>query len=315
MMYEGNIISRPHSERHLIESIKKYVDQDNRNLLSYDEDAIAIPFGDSILVLNIDGWVASTDRPGQLSWYDSGYRAVINAASDVIAKGALPQGLVASLSLPTDQTNNTVEIVSGIAAAARDYHINYLGGDLNSSEDVVLDVTVWGECKRDLIRRDGARPGEILYWLGPPLGSTATALGVLTSDWEAPQSIIDTSLLIMGKPQLFQEFVDLPATSAIDCSDGLARSLHLLSKASKVGFALDPIQVTESWITKVAALNHLELYDLIMFGGEELGILFTSNIQENLPKSVIQLGVVTKERNITIDGSEIANKGWEHFSN
>ncbi|MHA2171412.1 MAG: thiamine-phosphate kinase [Candidatus Kariarchaeaceae archaeon] len=314
MAYEANIISRPHSERHLIESIKKYIDRDNRNLLSYDEDAIAIPFGSSILVLNIDGWVASTDRPDQLSWYDSGYRAVINSASDVIAKGALPQGLVASLSLPTDQANNTVEIVSGIAAAARDYHINYLGGDLNTSEDVVLDVTVWGECKRDLIRRDGARPGETLYWLGPPLGSTATALGVLTSDWDAPQSIIETSMIVMGRPQLFLEFVDLPATSAIDCSDGLARSLHLLSKASKVGFALDPIQVTESWINEVANLNQLEIYDLVMFGGEELGMLFTCNIQEVLPEPVIQLGVVTKDKMVTLDGNEIANKGWEHFS-
>ena len=313
MTYELNIISQPHSERKLIESIKPYVDRDNRNLLSYDEDAIAIPFGSSILVLNIDAWVASTDRPDQLSWYDSGYRAVINAASDVMAKGALPQDLVASLSLPTDQSYNTVEIVSGIAAAAKKYHINYLGGDLNSSEDVVLDVTVWGECKRDLIRRDGAKPGDVLYWLGPPLGSTATALGVLTSDWDASQFIIDKSMLVMGRPQLFPEFVKLPATSAIDCSDGLARSLHLLSKASKVGFALDPIQVTEPWINEVAALNQLELYDLIMFGGEELGMLFTCNIQEVVPESVIQLGVVTKEKDITIDGVEIPDKGWEHF--
>ena len=51
------------------------------------------------MVINIDGWVESTDRPNGMSPFGVGYRAVCNAASDVIAKGAKPTGMIISMTL------------------------------------------------------------------------------------------------------------------------------------------------------------------------------------------------------------------------
>ncbi|MHA2252276.1 MAG: thiamine-phosphate kinase [Candidatus Kariarchaeaceae archaeon] len=300
-------------EQHLLKFIKKHVDQSGNNLLGYDEDAIAIRIGTELLVLNVDGWVASTDRTMGMSYHDCGYRSVINAASDIIAKGAELAGMIVSLSLPKQLSNHTTEIVSGISNAARDYKIGYYGGDLNSANDIVIDVVIWGICKNKLIKRNGAKAGQKLCWLGPPLGSTAAALGVLEHNWGSSKEAYAKSIEIMTKPALFPEFAKIGASAAIDCSDGLALSLYHLHSSSNVGFDLLPIDTTDDWIIETATLNNKNIQDLALYGGEELAVIFTCDPEIILPESVKILGKVTTEKRVMIDGIEVENKGWEHF--
>lgn len=299
-------------EHQILDKIKHLVDLQNRGSLPFGDDAVAIQMSDGFLVINIDGWVASTDRPTGLSAFACGYRAVINALSDVIAKGAKPTDVVISLSTP--DMSEVEELVRGFSKAAEDYGVHYLGGDLNQANDTVIDVTAIGMTDK-LISRQGAKEGELLYWMGPQLGQTAAALGILVKNWKGDQN---KALEIMGEPKLFPEFIDLlkiiKISSSIDCSDGLIKSIYQLV-GDRVGVDLiewDRWKI-DVWAKEVAEENGKAIKDLVFYGGEELGILFTCD-EADLEDNVQILGRITEEKNVRINGKVIENRGWEHFS-
>ena len=146
---------KPNNEKDLITYYERYVDNKN-NLLGHDDDAVAINLSDSKMVINIDGWVESTDRPNGMSPFGVGYRAVCNAASDVIAKGAKPTGMIISMTLDEKHWEQFENIIDGFKAASSNYGISYLGGDTNKGKDLVIDVVVWGESKK-LVKRRGIK--------------------------------------------------------------------------------------------------------------------------------------------------------------
>ncbi len=281
----------------------------SRNLLEYPDDAVAIPIMDRFMVINIDGWVASTDRPNGMDTVSCGYRATINAISDIIAKGAIPKDIIVSLS--TTDKDDVPSYLSGVKLVADKYNLNYLGGDLNQSEDTVIDIVAIGMADR-LIKRSGAKRGDIVCWIGPDFGTTAAALGILLNNWSGSRSI---ALKIMNRPELFFEFIEyvdlLNISSSIDCSDGLASSLYMLASSSNVGMELFELK-SNNWVEKIACDNGQQLTDLIFYGGEELGIIFTCADQK-LPDNVIQIGKVVDGDKIMHQGEIIENKGWEHF--
>lgn len=298
------------SESSIISSLKDLVDQDKQNVLGWNEDAVAVPLEDGFLILNTDSWVGSTDKPNDLSYFDCGYRALVNSASDIIAKGAKPKHAVASLSVPENNRNNVIDIVSGIVKACEENSIHYLGGDLNSAKDIVIDVTTWGYRKAIPVRRDGAKIGDNVYWLGPDLGETSAALGILVNNWNGDNNI---ALQIYGKPKLFFDFLGMQASSAIDCSDGLAKSLYFICEMSKVGINLDELESNE-WVKSIAANNEIDILDLILYGGEELGIIFTSSSKIDLGKNLKRIGKIVQGEDVTFQGKNIENRGWDHFS-
>lgn len=297
------------TEETILKSIKELVDVKNDNLLGWNEDAIAVPTEEGFIVLNTDAWVASTDRPSGLSYFNCGYRALINSASDIIAKGVVPKYAVISLSISKNDLLNAKEILRGVAAACNKYQISYLGGDLNSAKDLVIDVTTWGFSNQKLNRRDSANVGDNVYWFGPKLGTLSVALGILTNNLKGDHS---KAMEIYGTPKLYNEFLNYQATSAIDCSDGLASSLYQLSIMSKVGFAINKIKV-DKWVEESANLNETNVIDHVFYGGEELGILFTSPNQYEETNGLILLGDVIDGNEVRFVRLLIENKGWQHF--
>lgn len=298
------------TETSILNSLKTLVDKNNQNVLGWNEDAIAIPSADGFLVLNTDSWVGSTDKPDDLSYFDCGYRALINSASDVIAKGVRPEYVVVSLSIPNETRNEVKEIVKGVAKACDDYNLHYLGGDLNSAIDMVIDVTIWGFSKSKPIRRDGAQKGDYVYWLGPNFGETSAALGILIKQWIGDKN---KSLRIYGRPVLFLDFLGIKASSAIDCSDGLAKSLYLICEMSKVGMEIDEIERND-WVNTIAKDNDINTMDLVFHGGEELGIIFTSIVEIEPTKNLRRIGKVVSGNIVKYKGKKVENRGWDHFN-
>ncbi|MCE7733312.1 MAG: thiamine-monophosphate kinase [Candidatus Heimdallarchaeota archaeon] len=298
------------TESSIINSLKDIVDKDNQNVLGWNEDAVAVKLENGFLVLNTDSWVGSTDKPDDLSYFDCGYRALVNSASDVIAKGSKPEYAVVSLSIPDDTKNEVKEIISGIVKACDDYNLHYLGGDMNSATDIVIDVTIWGFTKSNPIRRDGACIGDNVYWLGPDFGETSAALGILVNSWKGDKSM---ALRIYGRPVMFLDFIGTKASSAIDCSDGLAKSLYFICEMSNVGIEIDSIDCN-AWVNSVAKDNKIDLLDLIFHGGEELGIIFTSASNFDSTKNFRRIGKVVSGEVVTYMGKKIDNRGWEHFN-
>lgn len=297
-------------EKELIKSISKLIDRKSRNIIPHPDDAVALEIGGQIIVINIDGWVASTDRPPGMDAISCGYRACANAVSDVLSKGVTPTDILVSLS--TRKTDsNILKYIEGIDLFARDYDLNYLGGDINEADDLVIDVVAIG-IGEYTIPRSGARIGDIVCWLGPALGETPTALRILLQNLYGDVKIAKK---ILSRPKLYTSFLsyidNLHPSASIDCSDGLARTLHLLAEASQVGIGIDRIE-PETWIKEVSNDNDIEPDDLILFGGEELGIIFTCKDQI-LPKEIIKLGRII-EKGVYYNGKELPNKGWVHFT-
>jgi thiamine monophosphate kinase len=117
-------------------------------------------------------------------------------------------------------------------------------------------------------------------------------------------------------------FIGINANSSIDCSDGLAFSLYQLIKDTKYGIKIDNniIDYGDEWATKISQINDIELSELIFYGGEELGIVFTcsSKTYETMKKKhgrdIKLLGIVSNEKGVYYDGEKIQNKGWDHFN-
>lgn len=308
-------------EQDLIRLLANNVDT-GINFLGHNEDAVAVKIGEDFLVLNIDGWVHSTDRPPELSLFHCGVRAVANSLSDVYAKGARPTGFAVSYTLPRtlnfhsgeDDEGKPIDavqqLVEGIKHAAEKFGVSYTGGDINEGKDLVVDVVSWGLTDR-VIPRKNASEGELVCWVGPALGLTSAALGILVQGWLGDHV---RALEIMGDPELFPQFLSIPATSAIDCSDGLARTLHLLAHSADLGIDLDGNVQIDPWVDQVAKENEIPLTDLIFFGGEELGIVFTCPPDTQLPDDVLILGRTKKGKGVYLGDEEIPDRGWDHFS-
>jgi thiamine-monophosphate kinase len=109
-------------------------------------------------------------------------------------------------------------------------------------------------------------------------------------------------------------------TASIDSSDGLAWSLHEISKASKVGFLIDRLPIAEE-AKQLAKTLKLDAVELCLYGGEEYELVVT--VKPRLWRKVcrqvalIKIGYATKERDIVFKKGKktlpIEARGWEHF--
>jgi thiamine-monophosphate kinase len=179
------------------------------------------------------------------------------------------------------------------------------------------------------LRRDGARPGDILATTGT-FGKTALGLQFLLKDLVIPVDMQRVILDAVYLPQArLKEGLALKdsgvVTSSTDSSDGLALSLHDLSRSSDVGFIVDNLPSALE-AQRIAELHALELSDLVLYGGEEYELIFTvkpgmvEDAKEALCKvggELIEIGKVTKDKEIFFQVKDnvkpIIPGGWEHF--
>ncbi len=150
-------------------------------------EALRLGIGDDAAVLDVSGaLVVSVDAAVEhvhferewLSMEALGYRATVAALSDLAAMGAVPAGVLGSWALPRDVTDADLEaMANGQAEACREVGTRVIGGNLARGADLSLHTTVLGQVDNAL-RRDGARPGDVLMVAGE-LGWAAAGLAAL----------------------------------------------------------------------------------------------------------------------------------------
>jgi len=109
-------------------------------------------------------------------------------------------------------------------------------------------------------------------------------------------------------------------TASIDSSDGLAWSLHEISRASQVGFVIDSLPIAEE-AKQLAKMHKLDPTELCLYGGEEYELVLTvkPRLWRKARKKVplIRIGRVTKENTLVLKMRSklfpIEARGWEHF--
>lgn len=300
--------------------------------IPFGDDVSAIPAGEGdLIVLKTDMLVGKTDVPPGMSFRQAARKAIVMCVSDFAAKGVKPVAALISLGIPPDLTEGDVkEIALGLNDGAREYGIYIVGGDTNESTDLIICCMLAGYCGREkIIRRSGARPGDIAAVTGP-FGRTAAGLKILLENLSPPKHVEKPLIesVLMPKARLREGLLlaDLGAlTASIDSSDGLAWSLYELSDASGVGFLLDNIPIAPE-VHEFARIYNLDPYNLSLYGGEEYELVVTVKPEkwdeakralEGVGSQLIRIGEVIGERKIEamIDGKKIVveKKGWEHF--
>ena len=278
------------SEDELIERIARRLAAGRRR----SSPALRLGIGDDAAILRPgagDDWLLSTDfslenvhfrldtHPPQAI----GYRALARAASDLAAMGAHPEFFLLSLSLPRPRTGPWLDqMLAGMARAARRLRLQLIGGDTTRWPNVAIAMTVIGRAARDrAVRRDGARPGDLLYVSGR-LGAAALGLALISGrSRRATPGLAHARLL---RPHLYPAIpLDLGihlaetrlASAMMDLSDGLSTDLGRLARASHVGARVFADRLPAVRVPPALAGHGLDPLKPALDGGEDYGLLFT----------------------------------------
>jgi thiamine-monophosphate kinase len=314
-------------ERKIIDMILKRLEKMPGMPIPFGDDVSAVNLGNGRLaVIKTDMLVGKTDVPPEMNMTQAARKAVIMNISDLAAKGVKTIALLVSLGIPKDTAEkDIIQIGEGLNAGAREYHAYILGGDTSETSDLIISCSAFGVAEKSrLMLRSGALPDDIVAVTGE-FGKTASGLQILLRKMSPPvrlrKILIDS--VLMPKVRL-REGLALArigaVTASIDSSDGLAWSLHELSKSSNVGFTIDHLPIAKE-AQDFAKLYNIDPVQLGLYGGEEYELVVTikPELFEKVTKKVplTRIGYATEEKSLTLKihkkQAPIEAKGWEHF--
>ncbi len=285
------------------------------------DDAGCVQLGDSYLLLNVDGYSVSSSKLPWMTWRDLGWKSVVAAISDLVAKGARPLAAASSLGLnPERRLREAEDIVKGMVEACSHHGLAYLGGDLNSGREEWVDVAALGIAGAPIPRR-GARPGDLVYTTGT-YGLTGAAFHMYSSGaspegWKSIHKATTRPEAPLGFLELAESLGTL-IHAAADVSDGLAETLYLLAEASNVSIELSGIPLHPE-AEEYASTSGTNPEELALYGGEEYNVVFivdpsAAGELEGLDW-VHRVGVVRRGGPaVVMDGRLVERRGWDQFT-
>lgn len=272
--------------------------------------------------------VQGTDVPRQMSFRQAARKSVAMCVSDFASKGVRPDSFMVSVGLPRTVTRPQVrELALGLRDASREWTLNLIGGDTSEAAELSINCAMVGFA-RGYTKRTGAAPGDVVAVTGrfgyPPAG-----LRILQSGAKATPRFRKRAVgsVLMPTPNLELGLALTGCWSAsMDSSDGLARSLHILSRASGVGIELERLPVGPD-VREFATTNRLPLDRLVLEGGEEYLIVgmikpgrfgVAARIARAKGGELLEIGRVVRRPGgvgIRVGGivKPIADSGWVHL--
>jgi thiamine-monophosphate kinase len=236
-----------------------------------------------------------------------------------------PVSCVAGAGLPKDLPRDFVlRFLKTLKSEALKFGISVAGGNLAGAREMHFYMTVWGEAgKGTVVTRYGARPGDMLFNLGP-LGEAKAGLELLMggrsaeikrfsrlvrSFW-APEPLLEAGALIGARGL---------ASAMLDNSDGLARSAAILSELSKCRVRLYAGAIAASPVlAEYAGLRGRPVRDYVISGGEDYGLVFTARpdkaelIKKLLPAASV-VGRIEKGTGVELENYAGKIRSFDHF--
>ncbi len=271
-------------------------------VIGVGDDCAALESADESLfeLLKTDALVAGVHFSKHDDPYRVGRKALCRAISDVAAMGGVPRAALVTLALPKGMDFKTVEgWYRGLESAAEQFGVALVGGETTSTVegDAVLSVAMTGWVEREnCVRRGGASVGDVIAVTGRLGGSLASGRH------------LDFCPRLAAARWLVAEENRRP-TAMMDLSDGLAKDLPRLAKASSVGYRVDWESLPfHDGVGVDAAVGDGEDYELLMTFSpgkmptpDEWRLAFPE-----LPLTVI--GEITAEVETSLIG------GWDHLA-
>ncbi len=300
----------------LIETIQPIFHQGGDVLVGPGDDAavLAVPSGQ--VVVSTDLLVEN--RHFRCDWSsaeDVGHKAAAANLSDINAMGGTATGMVVGLGVPGSLPVTWVtDLARGVAEEVALTGTSVLGGDVTSSEHIVLSVTVLGACADGLVRRSGARSGDVVAVCGR-LGWAAAGYHVLGRGFRSPRAVVEAHRRPQPPYTAGPEAAKLGATAMIDLSDGLLADLGHVARRS--GVAID-VRTTAFTVAEplqgVGAALGADPMRYVLTGGEDYALAATFPADVDLPERWTVVGSVGEGAGVTVDGEDYdAARGYEHF--
>ncbi len=291
-----------------------------------DDAAVLAPPADQHLVVSVDTLIEGVHFPLQTSPSAIGHKALAVNLSDMAAMGAAPAWATLAISLPGMDEMWLDEFSHGFFALMDRYDVDLIGGDTTRG-GLSITVQICGFVPPgQALRRDGARPGDVLYVTGT-LGDAGLGLAWLQGRVMLDQEVGERVRARLDRPTPRVEAglaLRSLATAAIDISDGLLADLQHILRASGVGARLEVASLPLS--RDVSAQPNA--VDLALFSGDDYELLFTAAPAHEaelmarlrpLGVPVTRIGRIETQAGLRLldaDGRErsiVDPKGYDHF--
>ncbi len=269
-----------------------------------DDCAVLQPPAGHDLVLTTDAVVAGVhffadETPENIAW-----RALAVNISDLAAKGASPHAYMMALSFPdAPATDWMMRFSSSLKEAQEHFRLNLIGGDTDRRASVPLSITITAigtVPEGKMVRRSTSRVGDRLFVSGT-LGDAALGL-VLRRNADAKRfpglSNEDRAFLLerylRPSPRVELSAVLMEyANAAMDLSDGLAKDLGRMCKASEKGAIIEIDALPLSSAAARIAEATPEVRTMALSGGDDYEVLCSvpAAKAEAFVEAVLDVGV------------------------
>lgn len=296
-----------------------------------DDAALIVPRADFELVTAIDTIVEGvhflpTDPP-----FDIARKLLRVNLSDLAAMGARPRSYLLGIAMPDAVDFDWLrEFARGLASDQAGFGISLAGGDTTATPGpVCLSLTAIGEVEpgRSLLRSNAAA-GEHIYVSGT-VGDAALGLRALLGEdlglsEEAREAAI--ARYRVPEPRLSLGMA-LPASAAVDVSDGLIADIGHICAASGLGARVELSRIPLSGPSRSAlSLGAVGLVDLVT-GGDDYELVFTAPADRSdairaaaamARVPVARIGTMTEGEGVSVLDDTgvpigIDNAGYRHF--
>lgn len=253
-----------------------------------------------------------------------GSKAAGASLSDLAAMGATPLGALFSLRLPPELADQAEALARGVGTQLAAAGCPLAGGNLARAPQLGLTLDVLGTVPEGRgIRRDLARPGDAIYVSGE-LGWSALGLRWLEAglDPQDPRATRALEALLHPRPRipLGQRLLQLPRVAGMDLSDGLAKDLPRLARASGVRVEVSsellpgPSQELLEALARGESTGDETPTALAWSGGEDYELLIAGPPADLDPiPGLVRIGAVSAGEGTLLDGSPRGG-GHEHFT-
>jgi thiamine-monophosphate kinase len=302
------------------------------------DDAAVVPVESGLQVLTTDMLVEDVDFTRATPLRFIARKSLAVNLSDLAAMGAAPSCALLALALPPWALENADELLTAYAEAGKQYGIEIVGGDFSRADKLTIAVTAIGRIVTRPLLRSGAKPGDRVY-LSRPIGGSGAGFTLLSGEAGirtgapaqayAEREFVESAIRRHVDPEpelaLGVALAAMPeVTSCIDVSDGLSTDLHHLCEASACGAEIEKERIPVfAELPNYARRFGIDLRNVVLHGGEEYALLFTSSLRESelstrLKRPVYAIGRMTKERGVLLKEEGVARpleaRGWDHFA-
>ena len=259
--------------------------------------------------------------------------------SDLAAMGAAPAWAFLTLAAPPGFDHR--RFFRSLLAACRRHGLRLAGGDLAAHpHGVTAALTLLGTKEEGArwLQRSGASPGHAL-WLGGTTGESAAGRILIERGARLDRSRVDLPPFLSAElrsaarkavrrhlqpaPQLElgRWLGAQPEGAAIDVSDGVARDLRRLCRASGAGAAIAAEALPYSFrFHELCAALGADPLELALGGGEDYVLLFTlpAGLQPPEKFGCRRIGTITRNRALSLIQNEtsrdLPDLGWDHLT-